>query len=124
MTIRPVRRLARQRVKVDATFLPRLILYQRQQVGEIETRSVIRTRKPRVVVPHPEFVSKFQGMLSLEQAHYVSPVVVILNERRRAPRPVDAFLAAVDTDIRHMEGNAGAFAAAALHSNLTVAEIV
>src|SRR6266403_2490544 len=124
MTIRPVRRLARQRVKVDATLLPRLILNQGQQVGEIEMRPVIRTRKACVVVTHPEFVSKFQGMFSLEQAHYVSPVVVILNEGRWTPRPVDPLLAAVDADIRHMEGNAGAFAAAALHSNLPVTEVV
>ena len=66
MTIRAVGGLARQRIKVDATLLPGLILNKSQQRGKLEMRSIIRPRKARVVVPLPELVAKFQGMFSLE----------------------------------------------------------
>ena len=124
MTICAVGGLARQRIKVDATLLPGLILNKSQQRGKLEMRSIIRTRKARVVVPFPELVTKFQGMFSLEQGYDVSPVVIVLNEGRWPPRPVDTLLTAVDADIRHMEGNAATFAAAALHTNLAVTKIV
>ena len=65
MAVGAIRNFSCERVEVHAALKSRIILHQRNQIGELEVRAIIGPREPGIVVPLPELISELERVFAL-----------------------------------------------------------